>query len=408
MASPSVKHKWWLAKTSNLGKILDLTSRMHNKNLQLMLNQGGTGTGYLHLEDSKSALIEEHKTSLLCYRNNEAIWSGEIFNCIENTESLQLQITAKGWFELLNKREIHTGYEWYEMAIKASGREIVRYPVVEHETELAKIEAQYNEVVAEGFYTPVATESAQQLFYANTPMAEIANDLIIRANIDVPTLITIGEVAPTNSINLTLQQFQNVGEEITKLTAIESGFDFNIDPLTRKFNTYRNEIKGGIAGLGVDRGPGVRFTHPGNCDVTRTATGTKTQNRTEAVGEYSVGKSESIQSIQENGLFEGIVSAPEVINLNILNALATVETLTLEKPFTVITFTPRSVNKEGGVPRPYEQYEIGDIVYAVVKRGPRLQIGLKTPQPVRVFGFTLAIEDSGVEKISNIQTTYSQ
>lgn len=412
MTSPS--WNWYVCKTSNLSRIADITNNAHSKKLQLMLNKGGTGTCWFHIEDKKTIYIEEHKTSIVTYRDNKAVWSGEIFDCeenIDNQNNFVLSVTALGWFEILNRRKVHTGYEWKEMAIKASGRSIKIYPSEEHEKELEEIQKQYEEVIAEKFYIPVATESAEQLFYSNVPMAEIANDLIIRANIDSPTLITVGDIAPTNSINITIQQFQNVGEEITKLTAIESGFDFEIDPLTRKFNTYREEIKGGIAGKGVDRGSGIRFTYPGNCVLAnRKSEGTKTQNRTEAIGQYGVGKSEGVQSREENGLFEGTVNAPEVTNTNILIALATVETLTLEQPFKIVTFNPRVVNNSESfsVPRPYIDYEIGDIVYTVINKGPRFKIGLKNPQPVRIYGFTIAPEDSGVERVTGIQTVYSQ
>src|ERR1700690_772203 len=235
---PSVSWRWWLVKSSNIAQIKELTTSVHNKQIQLMLNQAGTVSGWLHILDEKTKYLEEHITSLLLYRNNNPVWSGPIYKIIENSDNDgndTLNFTALGWFELLNKRDIHTGYEWKEMAIKASGRTVIRYSSAEHEKELEGIENQYNEILAEKFYVPIATESAQQLFYSNTPMAEIANDLINRANIDVPTGITIGAIAPTNSINLTLNQFQNVGEQISKLTSIESGFDFMIDPLTRKF-----------------------------------------------------------------------------------------------------------------------------------------------------------------------------
>jgi|ERR1700722_1539601 len=411
MSSPNVKYDWWLCKTKGLEQITQLSSA-HDKQLQLALDQGGTGTFWLHIEDKKTAYIEEHKTSVLVYRNKKPLWSGEVFDCLENVDNANnftLQVTVLGWFELLNKRMIHTGYEWKEMAVKASGRTIIKYPSEEHEKELEEIQKQYEAVVAEGFYTPLATESAQQLFYSNTPSAEIINDLIIRANIDVPTGITIGEIAPTESLNKEFQQFNNVGESIMKLVNLESGCDFNIDPLTRKFNTYRNEIRGGIAGLGIDRGSGVRFTYPGNCVLAnRSSKGTKTQNRTEAVGQYSIGKEESLQSIEENGLFEAQDSLPEETHVQILNAYAAVETLTLERPFKIITFNPRAVNnsQSHAVPRPFEDYEIGDIVYAVIKKGPRFVVGIPTPQAVRIFGFNINISDDGVEKITGIQTTY--
>lgn len=405
-----VKWKWWLCKTNDFSQIAVLNN-LHEKKLQTMLNHSGSFNSWLHIEDPKSVYILEHQTCLLGYRNNELKWSAPIFNCEENTETLKISIIAMGWFQLLNKREIHTGYEWKEMAIKASGRIINRFPIYEHEKELEEIENQYNEVISSGFYTPIATETAEELVYRNTPTSIIAMDLLNRANIDHPTTITPGLLAPTNSVNLTLHRFQNVGEEITKLTAIESSFDFDIDPLTRKFNTYRNVIRAGIAGKGQDRGSGVRFTYPGNSlGIIRLAEGMKTQNRTEAIGQYSVGKSESIQSIQENGLFEGSVQAPEVVNLNILNALSTIETSTLEKPFTIISINPRAVSDSAStaVPRPLVDYEDGDIVYVCAKKGPRLSIGFPNPQPVRIFGMTINMEDDGSEKVNGIQTVYSQ
>jgi hypothetical protein len=411
MMIPTVEHNWVLAKTSNLEPIKQLTGA-HDKRILPFLNQPGTATTWLHLLDPDCELIEEHKTSLICYRNERAIWSGEIFDCEEISEANtdQLQITAMGWFQLLNERIVHTGLEWEQMVVTRSGRNIIRYPTESKEVE--EIEKQYEETVASGFYTPLATESALSLFYNNKPFSEIARDLIERANIDVPTGVTMGLVPPMNSINLTVPQFHPVGELLTQLTSIESGFDFNIDPLTRKFNIYWNTIRGGITGLGQDRGAGVRFTYPGNCTkVSRKRLGTKTQNRTEAVGQLGVGKAESIQSINENGLFEKSENLSDVVNENILTAFAEIQTLTLEKPFTIITFQPKSVGPGdvpiSEVPRPFEDYELGDIVYSVIEKGNRFRVGMENPQPIRIYGFSLEITDEGQEKISNLQTTYT-
>lgn len=392
MNYPTVKWDWWLCKTSNLGQIANLNSA-HSKKLQLMLNQPGSATFWMHLEDDKCKYIEEHKTSIVCYRNNKAIWSGEIFDCVDNadtTNNATLQVTALGWFELLNRRIVHTGLEWEEMLNKSGAS-----------------------------YTPVATESSQQLYYGKTeepfgiPRNEIAVDLINRANIDVPTGITIGLNPEVSSLNYTIPQFHPVGELISQLTSIENSFDFNIDPLSRKFNIYYNQIKANTTmyGLGQDRGQGVRFTYPGNCIlVNRTSHGTKTQNRTEAQGQYGVGKGESLSSIAENGLFEKSESLTDVVNIDILIAYANIQTATLEQPFRILTFNPRSVSdsESYSVPRPFIDYEIGDIVYATVSKGPRFIVGYPNPQPVRIFGLTVEIEDSGVEKITGIQTVYSQ
>ena len=432
--------KWFLCKTSNLAQIVELNSA-HSRNLQLMLNQPGTATFWLHLEDEKTKYVEEHKTCIVCYRNGKAVWSGPVYKCVENadnTSNATLNVTAMGWFELFNKRIVHTGIEWEEMAVKYSGRTIIRYnpkelkpsPTKEEreawekerEELLAKeiegIEKQYGEVKSAKEYNPIATESALQLYYGRLeepfgiPRNEIAVDLINRANIDVPTGVTIGLNPECSSLNYTVPQFHPVGELLTQLTSIENSFDFNIDPLTRKFNMYFNRIKENseMKGLGQDRGQGVRFTYPGNCiSANRSADGTRTQNRTEVQGQYGVGKAEDISSVNEEGLFEKSESLTDVVNIDILIAYAAIQTETLKRPFKVLTFNPRAVsNSESySVPRPFEDYEIGDIVYSTISKGPRFQVGYPTPQPVRIFGFNLAIDDNGTEHVTGIQTVYS-
>jgi hypothetical protein len=396
---PSVEWVWELVKTSNLEKITELN--LHSKQLQLVLNQAGVATGWLHLLDENAKYIEELKTSLLCSRNGVPIWSGPIYKCNEASDASteQLQITAYGWFKRFEKRNVHTGYEWAEMLAK-SGKA----------------------------YTPLSTESALELFYTtiSSPPATfstIAADLINRANIDVPTGITIGLVPATNSINLKVAQFHPIGELITQLTSIESGFDFHIDPVTREFNIYYNTVRGGTVGLGRDRGPGIIFTHPGNCKkAERVGYGERVQNRTEAIGQLNnVGKAPPgiTPSIEELGLYEASESLSDVVNTDILIAYAEIQTLTLERPLKIITFEPKAIGPDdvksnipglpaiSSVPRPFEDYEIGDIVYTTIEKGNRFIVGVPNPQPVRVFAMTIDIDDDGIERVSNIQTTYT-
>jgi hypothetical protein len=398
----SVDWRWWLVRTSDLGKIVELSSA-HSKNLKIMLNQAGSATFWLHLLDPLTEYVEEHTTSVICYRNTVPIWSGEVINVNEESSATSdvMNVTVMGWYYLFSKRSLHTGKEF--------------------------IEEMLPKAIAEGRvtgYTEIGTESATQLtygeyprgsgIYQGVPMAVIAADLINRANIDVPTYITLGPIPETtNSINLPLQQFQNIGEQITKITNIESGFDWYIDPITRKFNMIRNTVRGNIVGLGVDRGSGVKFTYPGNCEkASRSKEGTKTINRVEAIGQnFNVGKSESLSSIIENGLFETDMSLSDVSQESILIAYATVEVATLEKPFTIISFIPKSVGPEdtviSGVPRPFEDYNLGDIVYCTIERGPKFIVGKPNPQPIRVYGIELEIDDNGREIVKSIQTTYA-
>jgi hypothetical protein len=400
----TVDWRWWLVNTSDMSQITELNSA-HDRKLQLMLNQPGTANFWLHLLDPVASLIEEHSTSIVCYRNSKAIWSGPIYTAkeISNSNTDQLEVTAMGWYQNFNSRMLHTGSEWTEMVVKAvaEGR-IGGYTPLSQEQA---IEISYGEY-------PIGSGS-----YPGVPLGLIGADLIERANIDVPTHVTMGEIPETtNSIILTLNQFQNIGEQFTKLSNIESGFDFYIDPLTRKLHIVRNTIRENIAGLGVDRGPGIRFTYPGNCiGAERTGEGLKTRNRFEVIGQYDVEKAESLDSIQKNGLFEeeaSIVDGLGEEEPKILRAYAAIQVLTLEKPFTIVTFEPKGIEYTDvlipSVPRPFEDYELGDFVYTTIERGPRFKVGTwSNPKPVRVYGMSINIEDNGTEKINSIQTTYS-
>lgn len=392
--TPSVDWRWFLVKTSNFSQIAELNSARSRK-LQLILNHPGTATFSLNLLDPLTEYISEHNTSLICYRNGKIVWSGPIFNTEEDSKEKTdiLNVTAMGWFQLLNKRILHTGSEFEAMVSKAI------------------LEERISE------YKNIGEESAIQLAYQNTGFSKIAGDLLKRANIDFPTQIELGLEPNMNGINFTVPQFHNIGEQISQLTAIESGFDYEIDPVTRKLNMYWNEIRGGIVGYGEDKGPGTRFTYPGNCiGANRKTEGMKTTNREEIQGLYGVGKAESVESIDNYGLFENYSSLSDVTNTNILTSYAAIEVNTLEKPFQIITLTPKSVGPEdtyiSSVPRPFDDYYLGDVVYTRINRGPRFRIGFNTsgeevPQPIRIFGFTIDLDDLGTEHISNIQTTYT-
>lgn len=412
---PAVDWRWFLCRSSDMAQIAELNA--HSKNLQVQLNNQGKATCWIHLLDAATADVVVHQTALRCDRNGQTVWSGPIYRAQETSQAQQgqnegqdqLQITALGWYQILNQREVHTGAEFQAMLSGPNG---------------AAWQA------ANGSYTSLGIDTATQLTYSasqfpSTTDAEIIFDLLNRANIDSPTLITPGNVygSPIQR-NLTLQRFQNVGQQITQLSNVESGVDFVIDPLTRKMHLYGPGASPSPSisnGYGVDRGQSVLFTYPGNCTMAqRTQDGTKTANRIEAIGQYGVGRADDLTSQTANGLLEDQGSLSEVVDPNILAAYANAEVVVRKDPWTIITFNPRGVmysdNTATGVPRPFQDYNLGDIAYCVIDRGPRFQIGTIldstgkrigiNPQATRIYGWTLQIDDNGVEKVSSIQTTY--
>lgn len=409
---PAVMWDWWLCNTSDMSQITQLN--VHNKSLQVQLDSCGKATGWVHLLDDASEAIVIHQTALRLDRNEETVWSGPIWQANDSSAASsgqeegqdQCQITAMGWFNTLggqsgqNGRLVHTGAEFQAML---SGPNGVAW------------------AAQNGAYTPLGIDTAVELAYdaiefPQTTDAGIIFDLLNRANIDSPTLITPGDIfgSPVQR-NLTLQRFQNVGQEIQQLINVEAGVDFHIDPVTRHMHLYGPGASSSPmidTGRGQDRGKGTIFTYPGNCiSVGRTGDGTQTQNRMEAVGQYAVGRADDVASQSLNGLLEDNAQLSEVVDPNILVAYAQAEVAVKAFPWTIITFVPRAimtddVTKSPGVPRPFDDYDLGDIVYCTINRGPRLQVGVVNPQPVRLFGWTMDISDDGVEKVTSIQTTF--
>lgn len=343
------------------------------------------------------------------------MWSGRVWQTNSTSSASsgeqsgddQLQITAYGWFNdfggttgTQGGRLVHTGAEFQKMLALPNGQAWQ---------------------AANGNYTTLGIDTAIQLAYSATQFPAVTDayiifDLLNRANIDVPTFITPGTIYGTPyQRNLTLQRFQVVGQEILQLVNVENGVDFYVDPLTRKMDLYGLGASPSYLienGRGIDRGPETIFTYPGNCTSAQMSDdGTQVENRVEAIGQYGVGRAEDIgsQSTYE-GLFEYEVSLSEVVDPNILVAYAQAEVAVKKDPWQIITFTPRGTtiaDEEDipGVPRPYEDFTIGDIVYVQINRGS-FRVGVTTPQPVRMFGFTLTIDDDGIERLSSIQTTY--
>lgn len=413
----------WLCNTSDMSQIGQLD--VHQRQLQVQLDAGGVFTGWVHLLDEIAPEIKIHQTSLRIDRNGDSIWSGEILQANDSSSAAdgqqegtdQCQITANGWFQILNMREVHCGAEFSNPGPPA-GQALGML-------ELPNGQAWESQF---GAYEWIADDTATQLVYASlnniAPLpsgvpvsatdALIIFDLLNRANIDSPTLITPGQIYGTPyGRNLTLQRLQNIGQQITQLVNTESGCDFDIDPVTRRMNLYgpgASSSRDIPNGKGIDRGLGTIFTYPGNCvAMSRSGDGTQTENRVNVMGQYDVGRADDVESQEKNGLFEGVDELSEVVDPNILAAYANAEVAVRAWPWTILTFTPRAVTREDrdapGVPRPWDDFDEGDIVYCVVDRG-RTQVGIPSPQQTRLFGWTTQWDDNGIEKLTQAQTTY--
>lgn len=420
----SVQWDWMLIDSKDMSVITDLN--VHSRTLQMQLNSQNKATGWVHLMDDAVDAIVPHQTGLRIDRDGETVYTGAIWQANDTSSASgvgqqsgddQCAITSFGWFNVLgtgsyNGRLVHTGAEFQAMVWQD-------YPTDTIET------ANYAEWKTQNGgndYVSVGIDTATQLAYSATQFptttdAAIIFDLLDRANIDDTTYMSSGQLyGVAEQRNLTLQRLQWVGQQIISLVNVEAGVDFIVDPVTRQMNLYGVGASSSplIAnGYGEDRGQGCLFSYPGNCtSVSRSKDGTQTQNRIEAVGQYDIGRADDYGSQAANGLLEGTNSLSEVVDPNILVAYAQAQVAVLRYPWEILTFTPRGIIRGDlttpGVPRPFDDYNLGDIVYAYVDRGKRLQIGTNgsSPQATRLFGFTVNIDDNGHETVTQVITTY--
>jgi hypothetical protein len=424
---PAVQWTWNLIDNSDMSQIAQIDA--HDKKLVLQLNNQGTATCWMHLLDPVAEAVVELQTGLSLVRDDEEVWSGGIWQANESSQaggvgtqkgSDQLAITAFGWFNILggsgqNCRQVHTGAEFLAM-LYVNGTDPSGGLTPGYQAWMAQNNGQ-----AYSWQGGVVVDEATSLTYSaseypQTSDALIIYDLLARANIDRDTWISQGQVfGSPEQRNLTLQRFQNVGQEVTQLVNVEAGVDWTIDPVTRAMNLYGPGASSSPLipnGFGQDRGRGCLFSYPGNCvSAARTNDGTIAQNRIEAVGSYGVGRADDLISQNENNLLEYQDSLSEVTDPNILTAYAQAEVAARSQPWQIVTFGPRGVGpgdeSVSGVPRPFQDYVVGDVVYCAVDRG-RMRIGLDdAPQATRVFGFTVSVSDDGVETVTGLTTNYS-
>lgn len=221
-----------------------------------------------------------------------------------------------------------------------------------------------------------------------------------------PTPITIGDVTPSQNRDITYDQGTKHGSAIETLVNMEAGFDWHIDPLTREFSVFYENIKGTIYGRGTNN-TSVEFAYGwGSKNVAQLDISTNSSvmaNRINAKGKYTTGVAYDTDSVMSYGLFEDTLTLSDVSDADILVAYAGAETAYRLQPFKTYTFTPFPYDGSKRIPRVFDDYDIGDIVYLTAKYGAMSV----ERQAVRVFGVSIDIDNEGNEKIGEIKTVAS-
>lgn len=393
---PTVEWKWFLAnpifkasngafeRFSNIGLLSTATGRK----LSLALNASESANFQLNTLDAIASYLNPITTCIVCYRNGQLKWSGPVWTIKEKVADgdNKIEVSCVGWFHLLVYRLLKTGALGFgaESPTKGAG--------------------------------PSGSSTALAQTYTEVEPQLIAKDLLERTNYDYPTGIVPGVFEPQGTKikwNITYQRFQNIAQAIQQLANTENGFDFRIDPATLLMNTYYATVKPGatIFGKGKDR-PNAVFGYgwgPKNLtSLERTIDGSALANQMTTIGQFVAQQFSNAASVSKYGLFEAQDSQTSIVSTTILQALAQVEVESRSDPLIIYTFSVVPVNAGKNVPQPLTDYDIGDFVYVGAKYG-RMQVMSTTgkgPQPMRVFGMDIDIDESGNELVSNVQTTY--
>lgn len=348
IAIPSFEWRIFLAKSSNLENIAELTTIARNKNLTLALNKSGSMSFDMPLDSSITREVDVISRCIKAVKNETTVWSGPIWTLNESLPDNKLQVNAAGWFELLRKRF------WLERSEQ----------------------------------------------FSETNMGTLMFKNLAAANRQFTTWITEGSNSATGRITRQWERYDNIGDAIEGISQIENGPDFKVDPVTRALNIAQSEMTDQTNVIfGYNSGPSNVQ------EVRRTKDADVMANYIVATGMNTSGASaESVTAQEAYQMFQRIDSLNSVVSLEVLAAYVNAEIAVCKLPRTLYSFTPFPSNGSNGVPSIFEDYDIGDKVYLSVNWPPRFEV---YKQAVRVFGTSISIDEEGNETVGEIQTTFS-
>lgn len=338
-----------LASSEDLTPIEELKDAS-NRQLTMTLNRAGSFTFSLPLESQICDCLEEITTCILVKKREPTgetsiVWSGPVWTIEESTPN-QVNVTAVGWLQMLEKRFI-----------------------------------------------------SSDVTFSSTDAGEIAFSILDDSNSEAEAQggrvwITSGTAISTQLRDRTYKAYESVLSIIQGLSDIEAGFDMEVDPSTRELNIYES----------LSNETDAYFEYGVNVQsVSRSSDASKIVNHFTAFGSNNLSAvAEDPDSVLVYGHMQETASLSDVIDQTILAAYANAEIAIRSQPLRIYTFTPlkSSVNVTY-VPRLFDDFIIGDIVYLTVNKG-RLSVDR---QRIRAFSTTLVFDQNGNEQLSTIQST---
>jgi hypothetical protein len=315
------------------------------------LNRPGTFSAQVPIESAVALDLRKRSTGVLVSRNEVPIWSGGVVNIADNASAGTTQFTCVGWLEELDHRFVRAA-----------------------------------EVSSLAFSGVTGGAIAQTLI--STVNAQTDSGGIVR-----PTHVGFGSRTDAQVRTRAYKVGDNYGQLLRELVEIENGLDLFVDPLTRRLSTRAPTEY-------VDRRSvvfGYQVTPHNLADLQRVEDGTTIANReTVATSGNVMVVADDADAIDNAGvMLEEWVSLSDVADATIAGAYANAELV--YKRYGTVTYQAKP-SDFGDLPRPWDDYQLGDQVYLSVDRG-RLQLDR---QAVRVFSLTIAVDDNGNEVVSEL------
>jgi hypothetical protein len=328
-----------------------------NRSFKPIFNGPGSFSFDLPIDCAAAYKVKKRKTGVMITRNGRKIWSGALTDIVRSAKAANVSVTATGWEEELEGRFVRKA----------------------EEAALTFATATVGGLVGKGL---IDVANAQQ-----------DSSLVTR-----PMRVSFGLASDTQTRVRSYKQGDNYGAQFKELVEIENGFDYSVDPATKRINTR--------APTAYTTRVGVQFAFgmtPNNLDDAVQTDSGDVKNRISVVASNgAVYVADDATAIAEAGvMLEEWTSLSDVVDSTGAIPAAYANAELVYKRYGVVTYQLTPI-QFGDFPRPYDDFEWGDVGYLSVDKDS-FQL---RKQAIRLFSAKIDWDDKGNEIISDLTVAF--
>lgn len=330
-----------------------------NRSFTPVFNGPGSFSLSVPLWSDAARIVRKRKHGILFYRNGQPVWSGGITSVVKSAKAGTCAITATGWHEELEHRQVWKVNE-HDLIFGGAG-------------------------VAGGLIVKAIIEAINSQEDDDTSTAR-------------PVRLSFGEALDTQVRTGAYKEGDGAWAKIKELIEIEDGLDISMDWLGKVLSTRAPDAF--TVRTGVQFGWG---TDPHNLDdAVETDDGTTVGNRQSVkAANGAVYVADDGPTIDYSGvMLEDWTSLSDVQDPTIALAYANAQLVYKGLGTKTYSLTPK---RYSDLPRPYDDFEWGDVGFLSIDRDG-LQV---SDQAIRLFSASITYDDNGNEIIGDLQVTAS-